>query len=87
MKPRQTRTDAGLAAVIGSVGKLADLSRPLGITVQTVSQWRRVPVEHVLELERLTGVSRHRQRPDIFGPEPSRRPLGRARRPEQRPAA
>jgi DNA-binding transcriptional regulator YdaS (Cro superfamily) len=82
MKPRQTRIDAGLVAVLKTVSRLSDLSEPLRLTVQTVSQWRRVPAERVLDVERITGVSRHVQRPDIYGPEPRRRPLARARRPE-----
>jgi len=87
MKPRQTRIDAGLVAVLKTVSRLSDLSEPLRLTVQTVSQWRRVPAERVLDVERITGVSRHVQRPDIYGPEPSRRPLAGRRRVEQRPAA
>jgi DNA-binding transcriptional regulator YdaS (Cro superfamily) len=87
MKPRQTRIDAGLVAVLKTVSRLSDLSEPLRLTVQTVSQWRRVPAERVLDVERITGVSRHVQRPDIYGPEPRRRPLAGRRRVEQRPAA
>jgi len=59
--------------------------RPL--TRQAVEQWAVVPPRHVLRVEAITGVSRHRQRPDIYGPEPSRRPLAGRRRVEQRPAA
>lgn len=47
---------SGLAAKIG------------GISSQAISQWKRVPAERVLEVERATGVSRHALRPDIFGP-------------------
>jgi DNA-binding transcriptional regulator YdaS (Cro superfamily) len=32
--------------------------------------WTAVPAERVLEIERLTGVSRHELRPDVFGPAP-----------------
>lgn len=42
------------------------LAKRLGISAQAISQWRRVPVERVLEVERLTGVSRHELRPDIY---------------------
>jgi len=38
-----------------------------------VANWRtrgRVPPERVLEIEALTGVSRHDLRPDVFGPKP-----------------
>lgn len=42
------------------------------ISPQAISQWERVPPERVLEVERLTGVSRHELRPDVFGPAPKR---------------
>jgi DNA-binding transcriptional regulator YdaS (Cro superfamily) len=48
---------AGLAAKLG------------GITPQAVSQWKRVPAERVLAVEKETGVSRHDLRPDIYGPQ------------------
>lgn len=52
----------------GGPGKLA---AALGeITPQAISQWRKVPAERVLDVERLTGISRHELRPDIFGPAP-----------------
>lgn len=41
-----------------------------GITSQAVSQWKRVPADRVLDVERITGVSRHDLRPDIYGPQP-----------------
>lgn len=47
------------------------IAKELGITHGAVSQWRRVPADRVLEVERLTGVSRHVLRPDIYPPAPS----------------
>ncbi|AJY47058.1 MULTISPECIES: transcriptional regulator [Martelella] len=41
-----------------------------GVSPQAVSQWKRVPVGRVLELERIVGISRHHLRPDIFGAPP-----------------
>lgn len=55
------------AAKIGGVIKL---SEKLGLSRAAASQWDRVPAEHVLTVERLTGVSRHVLRPDIFGDAP-----------------
>ncbi len=43
------------------------LARDLGITHGAVNQWRRIPAERVADVERLTGIPRERQRPDIFG--------------------
>lgn len=53
-------------AKVGGPGALAKL---LGkITPQAVSQWRRVPAERVIDVEKATGVSRHELRPDIYPP-------------------
>lgn len=35
------------------------------ITPQAISQWKQVPVERVIEVERVTGISRHILRPDL----------------------
>jgi DNA-binding transcriptional regulator YdaS (Cro superfamily) len=45
-----------------------------GVTKQAVSNWSVVPAHHVLTLERLSGISRYRLRPDVFGDEPEGRP-------------
>ncbi|MBX3583583.1 MAG: helix-turn-helix domain-containing protein [Rhizobiaceae bacterium] len=39
----------------------------------TVLRWERgqIPPERAVEVERITGISRHELRPDIFGPAPS----------------
>lgn len=36
------------------------------ITPQAISQWKQVPAERVLDVERATGVPRHELRPDIY---------------------
>ena len=42
------------------------LARALaGITPQAISQWRQVPAERVLEVERVTGIARESLRPDL----------------------
>ena len=43
------------------------VERGVDITPQAVSQWRQVPVERVLNVEAITGVSRHDLRPDVYG--------------------
>jgi DNA-binding transcriptional regulator YdaS (Cro superfamily) len=52
------------------VGGLNKLAEGLGIRHQAFYSWKKVPPERVLDFERLTGISRHVQRPDIFGPHP-----------------
>jgi hypothetical protein len=37
------------------------------LTSQAISQWRQVPAGRVLQVEELTGISRHELRPDVFG--------------------
>lgn len=48
--------------------RLAQALSELGkhITGQGVGQWKRVPAERVLHVERVTGVSRHDLRPDLY---------------------
>ena len=65
MAMRQALQEAILQA-----GGLRALSRQLGIGHTAILRWDRAPALRVLEIERLTGVSRYRLRPDVYGPEP-----------------
>lgn len=49
-------------------GGTVALAKRLGITSQAISQWDRIPAERVLEVERVTGIPRHKLRPDIYPP-------------------
>jgi len=50
------------------------LAGALKIKPQAVSQWKLVPADRVLKVEKLTGISRHELRPDVFGaPKPKRK--------------
>jgi pyruvate kinase len=55
----RVQTTRGLAARIGEV---------CGINRETVWNWRRVPAEHVLAVECLLNIPRHRIRPDLYSP-------------------
>lgn len=55
-----------------SSGGVVALARELGIKHTALYSWTRVPAERVLDIERITGVSRHDLRPDIFGPATTR---------------
>ena len=58
--------DALQAYLKASRGRAVVLAASLGVFPSAISQWQRVPVERVLEVERLTGISRHELRPDIY---------------------
>ena len=55
--------------IIKRAGGVNALARELEISPAAVSQWRRIPAERVLEIERITGVPCWEIRPDIFPPE------------------
>ena len=48
------------------VGGVIALSRALGLSRGAVSQWEKVPLERVLDVERLTGIPREQIRPEFF---------------------
>lgn len=64
MRKRRSRKD-GLEEVLQTAGSLSAVADVLGITVQSVSQWGRIPEGHCQEIERAFGISREIQRPDI----------------------
>lgn len=46
-------------------GLLSHIARELGVKPQAVHQWTMVPLERVLEVERITGIPREKLRPDF----------------------
>jgi DNA-binding transcriptional regulator YdaS (Cro superfamily) len=59
--------DKALQEAIRRAGTATELARRLGIAKQAIYQWDRAPIMRVLAIEKLTGVSRHLLRPDIYG--------------------
>jgi DNA-binding transcriptional regulator YdaS (Cro superfamily) len=49
------------------------IARELGIYPSTVSQWVKVPDHHVREVARISGMTLHELRPDLW-PEPEGKP-------------
>jgi DNA-binding transcriptional regulator YdaS (Cro superfamily) len=48
------------------VGGIVAMSLQLGLSRGAVSQWDEVPLDRVVAVEKLTGVSRQRLRSDVF---------------------
>lgn len=63
--------------VFGEAGDIPLGSRALALALNVpwdeFVTWEETPAEYVLQVERLTNVSRHLLRPDVFGPEPQER--------------
>jgi DNA-binding transcriptional regulator YdaS (Cro superfamily) len=57
-----------LEEVIKQAGSQVALAKLLNVSPQAIGTWRLrgVPPHQVLTIERLTGVKRHRLRPDIY---------------------
>jgi hypothetical protein len=47
-------------------GRLAELAGACNITHAAILQWKRVPSDHLVAVERATGIPRQRLRPDLF---------------------
>lgn len=47
-------------------GQAIRLAAYLGLRPSTISQWKSVPVEHVAEVEKFTGIDRRHLIPDAF---------------------
>lgn len=62
-----SKRDAVLLEAAEACGGIVAMSLALGKSRGAVSQWKRVPAAEVLRVEQLTGISRYRLRPDVFG--------------------
>jgi len=65
MKVNSEMSPVTLLAV-EKAGGLSQLARDLGISRQAVFQWKLIPWQHVLNIEKLTGLPRTLLRPDIY---------------------
>ena len=73
-----------LANAVRIVGSQTAFGAVIGKRQSVVHDWLRLekplPAEHVLQVERETGISRHELRPDLYPREsaaPHARPIGR----------
>jgi len=58
--------DAPLRKALKVMGSRAKLGAALGISKQTISQWKRVPAERVMQVEEVTKIPRSVLRPDLY---------------------
>jgi hypothetical protein len=58
--------EEALARAIEQAGGARATARHFAISHQVVLRWRIAPAKRALPLERLTGVSRHELRPDLY---------------------
>jgi len=54
--------------VIKAAGSGNAIARALGVSKQAVHQWTRVKAEYCATVERITGIPRHKLRPDLWSP-------------------
>ena len=66
MENQNEKLAAGLAAAKEAAGSGAALGRLIGLTKDAVNTWDEIPLNRVLEIERVTGVDREILRPDMF---------------------
>jgi DNA-binding transcriptional regulator YdaS (Cro superfamily) len=64
-KPRKSGVNEGFDKAVAVLGSKKLLAEALGIWPQAVYQWRAIPPMRVIEIEKLTGVSRRELRPDL----------------------
>lgn len=59
--------------IAGKAGGVVALSKALGRSRAAVTNWKRIPSDHVLAVEALTGVPRQELRPDLYPPDIEKR--------------
>jgi DNA-binding transcriptional regulator YdaS (Cro superfamily) len=57
---------AGLRQAINQAGGLRALARALGISQNSLAEWRRVPANRLVQVEAVTGIDRKVLRPDLY---------------------
>lgn len=56
-----------ITEIIERAGGVTKVARECGLTHPSVSVWTQVPPRHVLTVARLSNLTPHEIRPDIFG--------------------
>ena len=58
----------GMDLIRAEYGMMAKVARGLGFTRAAVRKWQLVPDDYLVRVEQITGIPRHKLRPDLFGP-------------------
>lgn len=58
----------GVELIRAQRGLQSKIARACGILPSAVCQWRVVPAERVVDVERVSGIPRELLRPDLFRP-------------------
>lgn len=70
--------DTPFAWAVRAAGSQSAFGRLIGKRQSVVHDWLRrgvlLPAEHCRAVEAATGISRHKLRPDVYGPEPTAAP-------------
>lgn len=61
--------DDGLQRAIAKMGSANALAMALGMTSASLSEWWRIPSHRILQVEKITGISREELRPDLYDKE------------------
>lgn len=56
----------GMDLIRAQRGLQTKIAKALGILPSAVCQWRAIPAERVVDVERVTGIPRELLRPDLF---------------------
>jgi hypothetical protein len=64
-----THESTNIEKAINNAGGVSALASLISVTPQSIVHWRNrgIPAKRVLDIERVTGISRHELRPDIYG--------------------
>jgi DNA-binding transcriptional regulator YdaS (Cro superfamily) len=65
-KPMTKTNQEIVEMATAKVGGESALARALGIKVQSVQKWKKIPAERVLDVEYATGIPREQLRPDLY---------------------
>lgn len=66
MSAARSYSDPGLRKAIAAAGGIRPLARALGLDHTAVLRWTRVPYEHIIRIEEITGVPREVLRPELY---------------------